>query len=563
MPLMLSRLTLAFLTASLAAQPPGPPDRIFINARIWTGTPEYPFAEAMAVKGDRIQAVGTSADLQRTKGPRTIVTDLGRRLVVPGFIDSHWHFNPTDQADLADGGSLAEIIKRLRAYAATHPTGWIQGRGWAYNDFPDRIPHRRLLDQAFPDRPVVIVERDGHMLLVNTKALALAGLNRSTRDPANGRIERDPSGDLTGEFKESATELVTRLLPPPSAEDTRRFLQRIMKQAASQGLTSVHLVNGGLSGTEMEAFERTLAEQAFAIRFYVAVPFRKDVADSTLAGYVALKGKFPGPLLKFGSAKGMLDGTVDAKTAAMLEPYVGAGTETGIPMWHQDDLDRTVARYDRAGLQIFLHAIGDKAIRMALDAYESAAHANHTTGRRHRIEHLEVPAPADLPRFKQLGVIASTQAMFAYPDATTLGNYAGLLGPLRASHANAFKRLDDAGAVQAFGSDFPVSTMEVVKGMNTAVNRTTVEGTPAGGWYPANRISVEMALRHFTRDGAYASFEENDKGTLAAGKLADFVVLSKDILAIPPATLLSAKVLLTVMGGHETYRAEAAAWAAR
>jgi predicted amidohydrolase YtcJ len=220
-----------------------------------------------------------------------------------------------------------------------------------------------------------------------------------------------------------------------------------------------------------------------------------------------------------------------------------------------------VARYDSAGLQVLLHAIGDKAIRMALDAFESAAARNHTTGRRHRVEHMEVPSPTDLPRFKKLGVIASTQAMFAYPDATTLGNYAGLLGPVRAARANAFKRVDDAGAVQAFGSDYPVFTMEVLKGMNTAVNRTTAEGTPAGGWFPENRIPVEAALRHFTRDAAYASFDEKVKGTLAPGMLADFVVLSKDILAGPPAELLTTKVLLTVMGGRDTYRAPADRWA--
>jgi predicted amidohydrolase YtcJ len=397
------------------------------------------------------------------------------------------------------------------------------------------------------------------MLLVNSKGLAIVGLDRAAQDPPNGRIERDHAGELTGEFKESAMDTVTRLLPAPGPDEADLALQRIMARAASFGLTSVHLVNG-LSPAEMTAFERALARKTLALRFYVAVPFTEDTPDSALARYVALKNRYRGPLLKFGSAKGILDGTVDARTAAMLAPYVGAGTETGIPMWRQDALDRTVARYDKAGLQVMLHAIGDRAIRMALDAFEGAARTNHSSNRRHRIEHLEVPDSADLPRFKQLGVIASTQAMFAYPDATTLGNYAGLLGPARASRANAFKRLDDAGATQAFGSDFPVFTMEVLKGINTAVNRTTAEGTPAGGWYPDNRISVDRALRHFTRDGAFASFDEADKGTLEAGKLADFVVLSKDILTEPPAKLLAAKVLLTVMGGRETYRAGPTAW---
>jgi predicted amidohydrolase YtcJ len=221
----------------------------------------------------------------------------------------------------------------------------------------------------------------------------------------------------------------------------------------------------------------------------------------------------------------------------------------------QPDLDAAVALYDREGFQILLHAIGDRAIRMALDAYERAALANGTRGRRHRIEHIEVPHPADVPRFASLGVIASTQALFANPDKGLLENYAVVLGPQRSARANAFKRFDDAGALQAFGSDWPVFSMEALRGIYCAVTRTTPEGAPAGGWHPESRIGVEAALRHFTRDAAYASHDEDVKGTLAPGKLADFVVLSEDILAGPPERILKAKVLLTVMGGRDSYRA--------
>jgi predicted amidohydrolase YtcJ len=257
-------------------------------------------------------------------------------------------------------------------------------------------------------------------------------------------------------------------------------------------------------------------------------------------------------MLKFESIKGFLDGTVDAKTAAMFEPYVGGGT--GIPFWEQDDLNRTVALYDEEGFQVMLHAIGDKAIDMALNAYAYAEKTNGTSGRRHRIEHVEVPKLSDLPRFRELGVIASTQPMFANPDATTLGNFAVLLGPERAAHADSFRIFDDAGAVQAFGSDWPVFAFPPLPAIYCAVTRMTPEGTPAGGWYPQGRISVEAALRHYTRDGAYATFEEKERGTLAAGKLADFVVLSRDILTAPPPDILKTEVLLTVMGGRDTYR---------
>jgi predicted amidohydrolase YtcJ len=256
--------------------------------------------------------------------------------------------------------------------------------------------------------------------------------------------------------------------------------------------------------------------------------------------------------MEFGSIKGFLDGTVDARTAAMFEPYVGGGT--GIPFWEQDDLNKTVALYDKEGFQVLLHAIGDKAINMALNTFEYAAKTNGTKGRRHRVEHGEVPRLADLPRFKQLGVIASMQSLFANPDATTLDNYAVLLGPERASHANAFKLYEDAGAVVALGSDWGAFNMSPLWGILVAVTRQSPHGTPKGGWYPDNRISVEAALRHYTRDGAYANFDEQKRGTLAPGKLADLVVLSKDILTIPPMDILKTKVLLTVMGGKDTYR---------
>jgi len=249
-----------------------------------------------------------------------------------------------------------------------------------------------------------------------------------------------------------------------------------------------------------------------------------------------------------------VDGVVEARTAAMFEPYPGGGT--GLPNWTQEELDRTVAAYDEAGWQVMLHAIGDRGIDMALTAFERAARANGTSGRRHRVEHMEVPRTADLPRFKAAGVVASTQAMFPYPNQNHLGVYVPTLGPERARRALAFKAIDDAGAVQSFGSDWPVFTAEVVRGIACAVTRTTVEGTPPGGWEPSQKITVEAALQHFTRDAAFAEHAEKEKGTLAPGKLADFVVLSQDLLAVPPDRIKDTKVLLTVLGGQDTYRAK-------
>jgi predicted amidohydrolase YtcJ len=294
-----------------------------------------------------------------------------------------------------------------------------------------------------------------------------------------------------------------------------------------------------------------LKEGGLKVRFYWAIPFKKDATAEDFTYFRSFSKKYPEKLMKFGAAKGMLDGVVDAQTAAMFEPYTSG--KNGIAMWKQEDLNRTAVQYDREGFQIFLHAIGDKAIAMALDAYEHVSKTNPPKDRRHRVEHIEVPRLSDVPRFKKLNVIASTQALFANPDKTTLENYSPLLGPDRASHANAFKLFDDAGAVQAFGSDWPVFSMEVLRGIYCAASRKTPEGTPADGYFPQHRISVEAALRHFTVDSAYASYDENVKGTLSAGKFADFVVLSENILEPPVERILKTKVLLTVMGGKETF----------
>ncbi len=534
------------------AQSATAPDVIYTNARIWTGDSLRPSAQAMAIRGDRLLAVGSDSAVSALRGPRTRMVDLERQRVVPGFIDSHWHLPTQVRADLTDAGTVGEIVTRLRAWAAKLPKGaWVVGRGWMPTDFPQNAPHKRFLDGAFPDRPVVLTDRDGHQTLANSVALARARITRDTKDPAQGRIDRGAGGEPTGLLKEAAAGLVTSLVPPPTAAEIVQRLDEQTQKAASFGLTMVQEASAREpSGAVYEALEQAAARGTLRVRFRVSVPFSPTATSATLARYLAVREAHTNPLLRYGIAKGMLDGTIDAKTAAMLSAYVGTD-DTGLPFWPVDVLNRGVARYDSAGLQIELHAIGDKAIRMALDAYANAAKVNGTQGRRHRIEHIEVPDPSDLPRFRALGVIASTQAIFASPDATTLHNYAPLLGPVRAARSNAFKYFDDAGAVQAFGSDYPVFPMNVLLGIYTAVTRQLPDGTPPGGWYPASRITVEAAVRHFTRDAAYAAFMERDVGTLEAGKLADFVVLSQDIFAVPAAQLLQTHVQRTVVGGRE------------
>jgi predicted amidohydrolase YtcJ len=553
----LSAIAAVLLGASACAvhASDAPPERIYVNARVWTGDSSRPTAEAFAVRGERFIAVGETLTVKALAGPGTEIVDLRGNRVVPGFNDAHWHLPARKDARLDNAGSVAVIQQRLKEYALTLPAGvWVTGRGWMPPDFPDGTAHRRYLDELFPDRPVVIRDRDGHQALANSRALRMASVTRDTPDPADGIIVRDADGEPTGLLKEGAAALVRDLLPTLAAEDTYQLLLGEIAAAASLGLTTLQdATDGGLTDHERAAVTRAIAGQRMLVRYRSAVPFEEQPDAGRLRRHVADCDAARGTLHSCGITKLMLDGTVDAKTAVMLEPYVGGGN--GLAFLTREQLYRAVAAYDRAGLQIEIHAIGDGAIRMALDAFESAAKDNGTSGRRHRIEHVEVPAPDDLPRFRALGVIASTQAIFAIPDVSTLENYAPLIGPERAARAQPFRLFDDAGAVQAFGSDYPVYPMDPLLGIYTAVTRQTRAGTPPGGWYPQNRIGVEAALAHYTRDAAFAEFAERDKGTITADKYADFVVLSRDILVVPPVELLDTRVLLTVMGGRETYRA--------
>lgn len=529
-------------------------DRIFVGGRVWTADAAKPFAEALAVRGTDLLAVGTSAEVRPLAGKGTDVVELGGRLVVPGFIDGHLHLLggsfSLEELRLDDAETLPAVTRRIREWAASHPEArWVTGRGWSYAAFPDGLPAPRQLDEVVPDRPAWLVSYDGHTGWANAMALRLAGVTRATEDPAGGAVVRDASGEPTGVLKEAAMELVARLVPKRLPHEKERALKRGVAQAAAWGLTSVH--QAGIDTEDLEILARALAVLP-RLRVYVALDMDREPTPDSLARQDELRRRFASDRLRVGAVKGYVDGVVEAKTAAMFEPYPGGGT--GIPIWAQEELDRAVAAYDRAGWQVMLHAIGDRAIDMALAAFERAARTNGTHGRRHRVEHIEVPRPADLPRFRSAGVVASTQALFAYPGPNHTGVYLPTLGPERGRRAMPFKSIDDSGAVQAFGSDWPVFTAEVVKGIGCAVTRTTTGGTPAGGWEPSQRLSVEAALRHFTRDGAWAEHAEAEKGSLTPGRRADFVVLSQDLLAVPPERIQQTRVLLTVLGGQDTFR---------
>jgi predicted amidohydrolase YtcJ len=545
----------------------GPVDTVYVNGRVWTAETSQPWAEALAVSGDTLSCVGTSDVIRRAAGNTATVIDLQGRFVTPGFQDSHIHLPGPSLNSVALEGvtNVAELQAKLKAFAEAHPhLPWITGTGWGYAIFPDGRPDRSYLDAVSPDRPVYITMRDGHAGLGNSAALAVLKITSATADPPNGQIVKDAQGRLTGEFREAAHGMVTSQIPPETADERYAALLANMEDAASQGLTAVHIA--GASPEAFSLFDRALKADALKLRMHVALPmvpgsgtYPKDhklarpISEADIASYVAAREAFKGPLLTVASIKGMLDGAIDAQTAAMHAPY--SGTETsGLSFWDPKELNETVALYDRLGFQVLLHAIGDKAISEALDAFAYAASANDTIGRRHRVEHVEVPVLADLKRFRDLGVIASTQPIFANPDATVLTNFEPLLGPERAPHADAFSLFDDAGVRQAFGSDYPVFYLSPIEGIAVAVTRMTADGNPPGGWHPAGRISVEAALRHYTIDGAFATFNEDIRGSLVAGKLADFVVLSQDLIQVQPTAIRETRVLMTVMGGRETYR---------
>jgi predicted amidohydrolase YtcJ len=545
----------AATAASLPVAGPGPADRVFVGGKVWTGDPAHPEAEALAVRGAAILAVGTDAEVRALAGPGTEVVDLRGRRVVPGFVDAHLHLLgggfALGELRLDDDFTFDAVAARVRQWAAAHPRkAWVTGEGWAYAAFPRGLPTRAQLDALVPDRPALLGSYDGHTAWANSEALRLAGITRETEDPPGGTIVRDEAGEPTGALKESATSLVERLVPKPTPSETSTAWTRAIVQAAAWGLTGAQ--QAGIDEDQLPALAAAL-EQEPRLRVYAALRMVKDPSPEVLARQDALRRRYSGGLLRVTSIKGFVDGVVEAHTAAMFEPYPGGGT--GLPELTQEELDRTVAAYDAAGWQVLLHAIGDRGIDMALTAFERAARANGTSGRRHRVEHVEVPRPADLPRFRAAGVIASTQAMFPYPNENHLDVYVPALGPERASRALAFKAIDDAGAVQAFGSDWPVFTAEALRGIACAVTRTTVEGTPAGGWEPAQRLSVEAALRHFTRDSAFAVQADARTGVLAPGLAADLVVLSQDVLHVPPGRIHETKVLLTVLDGRDTHRA--------
>jgi predicted amidohydrolase YtcJ len=547
--------------AGHAAEPPA--DLILQGGRIWTADAAQPWAESVAVRGDRIVFVGPGTGADAFRGPKTQVIELQGRLVTPGFNDAHLHLVSgavtLERVDLLEDATTAAVQARIRAFAAANPKNpWVLGRGWLYGSFAGGLPTKELLDAVVSDRPAYMVCYDGHSGWANSKALALAGITKDTKSPERGEIVKDPkTGEPTGALKEAATSLVEARIPKPSDDDRLALLRRAIRQLSTQGITSVQDAGYPSSepASEVGLLERLLKEGALDVRVRSAMRIGPGDVDRAVAAAQRLRQTHTGPFLRFGTIKGFVDGVIESHTAAMLDPYSDdPSLGRGEANWEPGALDAAVAAADKAGLQVYLHAIGDRGVRMALDAYERAAQANGPRDRRHRIEHIETIAVADYPRFKQLGVIASMQPLHANPDLNNSDVWSRNAGPDRSSRGFSWANVERAGGRLVFGSDWPVVTSDVFRGLYVAVTRKTREGTPPGGWLPEQAVTLENALRHYTADGAFGAFEETERGSLTAGKWADLVVLSNDLFAVPPEKILDTRVLLTMMGGRIVHR---------
>ncbi len=532
-------------------------DLVLLNGRVWTGLQDDPSAQAIAIRGNRIVRVGTDAEIKKLAGKQTQLINLDGRLVMPGFNDAHIHFlggaMGLTEVDLTDAATVEELTKRVTEYVREHPNAaWITGRGWEYYPFPNGLPTKEMLDAVVADRPVFLRAYDGHSAWANSRALQLAGVGRETKFDGFGEIVRDASGDPTGAFKEGAQNLVARLIPAPTREQKLQALRDGLKLAASLGMTSLQNASG--SPEELALYAELLQKGELTTRASIAFSVNPKTTPEQLQQFAALKKQYDkNALLRAGAVKFVLDGVIESHTAAMLEPYSDGTTTKGDLSWPATAYQERVAQIDKLGLQIYTHAIGDRAVRVALDAYENAQRVNQLKDRRFRIEHIETLAASDIPRFAKLGVLASMEPIHAYPS--TIDVWSRAIGVERTQRGFAWAQLQRSGARLVFSSDWPASiSVDPIRGIHNAVNRRTIDGQPPQGWLPEHRVSLATALRSYTAEGAYASFTEKEKGTIAPGKLADVIVLSQNLFAIDPLKIHEARVVLTICDGNVTYR---------
>jgi predicted amidohydrolase YtcJ len=558
-----SLLLLALLSsgnAFAASRKPAPKtaDLIFRNGAVYTLNAARAWAETVAVSKGRIVYVGPDGNAGPWVGPRTVVVDLKGKMLLPSFHDSHVHVvsggMEMGECQLSELTNEQQVIEVIRRYAEQNPRKkWIRGSGWQLPIFPNANPHKSLLDQAVPDRPALFYAADGHSAWANSRALEIAGVTKNTPDPTPGRIERDAeTGEPTGTLREDAMSLVEKHLPDYSTEDYIKGLRRGLEMASRFGITSFQDASAG------ETFLKTYAELdrrgELTARVVAALPVDPSKGPAQLARLVELRKKYQGRRLRATAAKIFADGVIEARTAALLEPYVGAGGDRGKANVEPDVFNPLVAALDREGFQVHVHAIGDRAIRNALDAFEFARSKNGSRDSRHMIAHVELFNPQDVPRFRRLGVIANFQPLWAYADTYITELTEPVLGPERSRWLYPIRSLADTGAVVACGSDWSVTSMNPLDAIQVAMTRRGLDKGPGEAWIAEEKIDLATMLAGYTINGAYVNFEEAETGSIEVGKAADLIVLDRNLFEVAPHEIHNAKVLLTLLEGKEVYR---------
>jgi predicted amidohydrolase YtcJ len=533
-----------------------PADIIVIHGRIYTENPQQPWAQALATRGDKIVAIGDDAVIEKRRGIGTKVFNAGGNLVLPGFADCDVHFLEGSLSlagvNLEGAKNPSDMQNRLREYASEHPGAeWLLGRGWNYAMFsPETLPNKKYLDELFPNRPILLLAYDGHAAWANSKALSIAGITRETPNPQNGVIVRDPeSGEATGVLKEAAQDLVSKVVPGATRGEKLSALRAGMKWANQHGITRVHSV--GADFETLDLLDEMRRRGELSVRVYMAYSLNPpQLRPRDLDAIEAARKKFRNDWIDAGAVEFMVDSVVESHSAAH-----GDGPALNGPSWEPADYNVAVAELDKRGFQLFTHAGGDYGVRMALEAYEHAEQHHQKRDRRPRIEHIEAVDAADISRFRKLGVIASIQPLRSYPDSDTLDVAARNVDPDRTSRGWAWKSILDAGGCLAFGSDWPVATINPWEGIQTAVTGQTSEGTPVSGFIAGESLTVEQAVNAYTLGAAFAGRREKTEGSLEAGKFADLIIVSQNIFDIKPHKIGTTRVLTAIVGGRLVYQA--------
>ncbi|MGA2344782.1 MAG: amidohydrolase [Candidatus Sulfotelmatobacter sp.] len=532
-------------------------DLIITNAKIWTVDKSLPTAQAVAILGDRIVAVGANTEIDAWRAPHTHVIDAGSKLLLPGFNDAHVHFvsggMQLDNIQLNDATTPEEFARRIGERARVTAKGeWIVGGNWDETKWnPPDMPTKELIDAVTPDTPVFVSRYDGHMGLANSVALRLAGINAKTPDPPGGTLVRDAEGNPTGALKDAATDYLDKVIPPLSHDQRVKIVKRALAYAASVGVTSVqHLV---ASYDDIAVYSELLQRDELTARIYAA-PSITHVDELAKLG---IGRAFGGPYLRIGALKAFADGSLGSGTAYFYEPFLKQGNNRGLLSDEMHPISLMRDRYmkaDAAGLQICTHAIGDEGISTILDLYSEVIKKHGESDRRLRIEHAQHMAAKDFERFAQLHVIASVQPYHAIDDGRFAESH---IGHDRASRTYAFRTFLDHGVRLAFGTDWEVAPLDPLLTVYAAVTRATLDGKNPNGWFPEQKLSVAEAIEAYTMGSAYAEFQEKEKGSITPGKLADMVLLSDDIFSIEPEKIRDVRVLKTFVGGRLVFDAVA------